>query len=179
MDHVASVSSGDSSASFAGLRTTTHTFDTKNVRQWGLPFNHVDAQSCALWHIPHNVHNHDLRDTCQPCRVLHHGISKLVKKATCVSADQKLARTSVCSNYPLKYLSLTSKAERVSKLSKERKNLAAKLSSVTHLDCDLNDKQHVELLEIVRSVNQSGGAITEELRSKGNQLLSDERYIPY
>ena len=42
-------------------------FDTKNVRQWGLPFNRIDAQSCALWHIPHNVHHpagDELRDTC-------------------------------------------------------------------------------------------------------------------
>lgn len=152
-------------------------FDTKNVRHWGLPFNRIDAQSCALWHIPHNVHHpagHELRDTCQPCRVLHRDISKLVKKATNVSADQKLARTSVCSNYPLKYLSPTSKAERVSKLSKERKNFAAKLLSITHLDYDLNDKQHAEILEIVRSVNRRGSAVIEELCSKGDQLLSNE-----
>ena len=110
-------------------------FDTMNVCQWGLPFNRVDAQSCALWHIPHNVHHpagDELRDTRQPCCVLHLDISKLVKKATSVSVNQKLARTSVHSNYPLKYLSPTSKAEHVSKLSKECKSLATKLSAGTH-----------------------------------------------
>ena len=73
----------------------------------------------------------------------------------------------------MKYLSLTSKAECASKLSKERKNLAAKLSAVTHLDYDLNDKQHAELFEIVRSVNQKG-SVTIKLCSQGDQLLSDE-----
>ena len=62
----------------------------------------------------------------------------------------------------------------MSKLSKERKNLAAKLSTVTHLDYDLNDEQHAELLEIVRSVNQKGSVTIEELCSKGDQLLSNE-----
>lgn len=62
----------------------------------------------------------------------------------------------------------------MSKLSKERKNLAAKLSSVTHLDYDLNDKQHTELIEIVHSMNRKGSVTIEELCSKGDQLLSNE-----
>lgn len=32
-------------------------FDTKNIRQWGLPFDHINAESCAFWHIPHNIHH--------------------------------------------------------------------------------------------------------------------------
>ena len=96
-------------------------FNTKNVRQRVLPFNRIDAQSCALWHIPHNIHHpngDELGDTCVPCRVLHRDITKLATNAACITSDQKLARTSVHSTYPLKYLSPKSKSERVSKLSK-------------------------------------------------------------
>ena len=88
--------------------------------------------------------------------------------------EQKIARTSVQSNYPIKYLSPASKSARVSKLSKERKNLAAKLSSVSSLDYDLNDKQHSELLEIVRSVNDKGSKVIDELCSRGYQLLGND-----
>ena len=120
-------------------------FETKNVRLWGLPFNRVDAQSCSLWHIPNNV-NHPagdkLRDTCRSCRLLNYDLNRLVERACDVSVEQKIARTSVQSNYPIKYLSPASKSVRVSKLSKERKNLTAKLSSVSNLEYDLNDKQH-------------------------------------
>lgn len=152
-------------------------FDTKNVHRWGMPFNRVDAQSCTLWHVPHNIHHpagDKLRDTCQPCRVLHHNICRLVEKAQAVTEEQKIARTSVQSNYPLKYLSPSSKEARISKLSKERKNLSAKLSSVVNLDYNLSDKQHAELLEIVRSVNCQGSKAIDELCSKGDTLLGEE-----
>jgi hypothetical protein len=110
-------------------------FDTNNLRQWGLPFNRIDAKSCALWHIPHNIHHpagSDLRDTCQPCRLLHRDITKLIEIAAPVSSAQKLSRKSVHSNYPLKYLSPTSKVERVSKLSKERKQPSCPLSQISN-----------------------------------------------
>ena len=57
-----------------------------------------------------------------------------------------LDRKSIHSNYPLKYLSPASKAECVSKLSKEQKNLATKLS---HFRLKLNDKHHSQLLDLV------------------------------
>ena len=48
-------------------------------------------------------------------------------------------------------------------MSKEQKNLAARLCSVTDHDYDL---KHTELLEIVRSVNQKSSTAIEELCSK-------------
>jgi hypothetical protein len=152
-------------------------FDTKNVRRWGIPFNRIDALSCVLWHVPNNVHHpagDQLRDICQPCRVLHYDICKLTEKAQTVTMDQKVARTSVQSNYPLKYLSPSSKEARISKVAKERKNLAAKLSSVVNLDYNLSDKQHAELLQIVRTVNRQGSKAVDELCSRGDQLLGEE-----
>ena len=59
-------------------------------------------------------------------------------------------------------------------MSKERKNLAAKLSSVVSLDYNLNDKQHTELLQIVRTVNHQGSKAIDELCSRGDKLLGEE-----
>ena len=58
-------------------------------------------------------------------------------------------------------------------MSKERKNLAAKLSSVVSLDYNLNDKQHTQL-QIVRTVNHHGSKAIDELCSRGDQLLGEE-----
>ena len=110
-------------------------FHAKNLRQWGIPFHRIDATSCEMWHIPHNIHHptgDKLRDTCQPCRLLHHDIRKLAEKASSLSDEQKIARTSVQSNYPMKYLSPTSRSQRVRKVCKDRQNLAAKLAKVAH-----------------------------------------------
>ena len=33
-------------------------FQTKNLREWGIPFtNRVDSKLCELWHVPSNVHH--------------------------------------------------------------------------------------------------------------------------
>lgn len=49
--------------------------------------------------------------------------------------------------------------------------MAAKLSKVAHFDCDISDKQHTELLELVRSVNKEGSKAIEELCAEGDHLL--------
>ena len=149
-------------------------FETKNLRRWGIPFGRIHALSCSLWHIPNNTHHptgESLQDTCQPCRVLHHDISKLVEKASSLTEAQKMARTSVQSKYPMKYLSPTSRAVRVSKVCKDRQNLAAKLSHVAHFDCDVSDKQHSELLDLVWSINKNGSKAINELCSEGEKIL--------
>ena len=81
-------------------------FETKNVKR-------VDSELCMLWHVPNNTHHptgDELRDVCQPCRLLQHDISRLVMKATSTSVGRKIGRKSIHSNYPLKYLSPASKA---------------------------------------------------------------------
>ena len=101
---------------------------------------------CHLWHVPHNV-NHptgdELQDTCKKCRLLHHDITKLIMEADS-APERKLARIPITI---MKYLSPASRIERVSKLSKDRKNLASKLSYIRGLEYNLKDKQHAELLE--------------------------------
>ena len=152
-------------------------FDTKNLRRWGIPFNRIDALSCVLWHVPHNIHHptgDKLRDTCHPCRVLHRDICKLVEKAQTVTVEQKVARTSVQSNYPLKYLSPSSKGAWISKVSKEQMNLAAKLSSY---ELGLWSQHHAELLQMVCTINHEGRKAIDELCSRGDQLLREENNL--
>lgn len=69
-------------------------FDTKNLRRWGISFDRIDDQSCLLWHVPNNTYHPTgdrLRDSCQPCRVLHYGVLKLAEKASSLTEAQKLA----------------------------------------------------------------------------------------
>ena len=58
-------------------------FKTKNLREWGSPFNRLDSTSCELWHRPNNSRHpagDPLRDTCSKCRLLQHDINSLVAK---------------------------------------------------------------------------------------------------
>lgn len=151
-------------------------FKTKNLRQWGSPFDRLDSASCDLWHRPNNSHHPQgdpLRDTCLKCRLLQHDINSLVTKAQALTDEQKCLRTTVESKYPLKYLSPASQAVRMSRVCKDRSKMAAKLAKVEHFDVDVNDKQHTELLELVRSINTSGNEAIEELCSEGDHVLGE------
>ena len=151
-------------------------FQTKNLRQWGIPFNRLDSSSCELWHIPNNTHHpagDKLRDTCYKCRLLQHDINSLAVKAQALPEEQKLLRVSVQSNYPIKYLSPASRAVRMNRVCRDRSKMVAKLAKVAHFDVDINDKQHTELLELVRSINNDGNEAIDELCSEGDCLLGD------
>lgn len=63
----------------------------------------------------------------------------------------------------------------MSKIRKDKKNLASKISdSIRGLECNLKDKQHAELLEIVKAVNKTGSHVIEELCLEGDRLLNEE-----
>ena len=106
-------------------------FKTKNLREWGEPFNRLDSNSCLLWHLPSNNCRPTgdlLQNACAPCKRLQFDIDMLVKRARSTSDVKKATRTL---NYPMKYLSPRSKAIRISRNTKERKNLRAKVSALT------------------------------------------------
>ena len=79
---------------------------------------------------------------------------------------KKLARLDVSSNYPMQYLSPVCAQKQVSRLSKERKNLDA----LKPYECDLNDKQHSELLRVVTAISKDSCAV-EQLCSETNMFL--------
>ena len=152
-------------------------FKTKNLREWGLPFNRMDALKCMLWHVPSNAkhpHGSPLRDTCTPCRRLTHDIRQLVQKSENVD---RLSRLRPDSNYPLKYLSPESQMRRVSRIAKDRRNLAAKLAGCNRFTCEMNDKQHDELLETVRAIHQRDSKVIEEIYSRGDDFGEENNIL--
>lgn len=152
-------------------------FSTKNLRQWGMPFGRHDSKCCLLWHIPGNNKRStgdSLRDACAHCKRLHHDIDQLQKKVQGLSEGKVLSRSSRSSNYPIKYLSPKSKSTRLARISNDRKNLNAKLSALAPYNCDLKDKQHTELLQLVSLIHKNGSQVIEELCSQGDRALGQE-----
>ena len=133
-----------------------------------------------MWHIPNNLHSPTgsiLRDTCAHCKKLHHQINQLVERAVSTSDEKKMSRTSVSSNYPLKYLSAPSKNSRITKITTERKSLSIKLSTVT-FDCCLKDKQHTELLHLITAIEKHNGSkIIEDLCAEGDRILGESNVL--
>lgn len=44
-------------------------------------------------------------------------------------------------------------------------------------NCDFKDKQHAELLQLVRSIHNNGSRIVEELCNQGDQILGQEQNL--
>ena len=49
--------------------------------------------------------------------------------------------------------------------------MAAKISKVMHFHCDVSDKQHSELLELVCSINKNGSKAIDELCAEGDRVI--------
>ena len=144
-------------------------FKSKNLREWGLPFNRMDSQDCLLWHLPNNIKHPQgdpMRDACVSCRRLLHDIQQLAVNG---EGANRLARLRPDSNYPLKFLSPESRALRVSRIAKDRQNLSAKLAH-SPLIYNIADKQHHELLNTVRAIHEKGSKAVEQLCSRGDVL---------
>lgn len=156
-------------------------FKTKNLREWGIPFTRADSQMCLLWHLPNNEkypHGDKLRDVCTACRRLSHDIRQLLQKSKIVPECKKESRLHVSSNYPLKYLSPDSRAARVARITKDRKNLSAKLAATpTHFNFNVNDKQHCEILDLVQAIEKKGSKTVEELCSQGDAVLGQDNNL--
>ena len=149
-------------------------FKTKNLPSY---FNRMDAQKSLLWHIPNNTkhpHGDPLQDVCTPCRRLIHDIWQLAQKSEGVN---RLSRIRTDSNYPLKHLSPESRAWRVSRMTRERKNLAAKLARCNQSSFEVNDKQHHKLFETVRAIHRKDSQAIEQLCSRGDAFGKENNCV--
>lgn len=62
------------------------------------------------------------------------------------------------------------------RLSRVRKNLQAKVNALKPYECDLNDKQHNELLRIVSSIGKDSLAI-QQLCAEADEVLGVENNL--
>ncbi len=123
-------------------------FQTKNIREWGSPFNIKFSASCYQWHVPNNVKQQPdsiAYNCCNPCKLLIHRINRLAMLANATTEAQKMARTLPSSKYPLTKLSPVSQKVRMKKVMVERKNFAQKLKKLEPFDCEVSEKQDAEL----------------------------------
>ena len=154
-------------------------FKTKHLHDWGEPFNRLDSDTCELWLIPNNsrqLPTNVLYNACKACKQLHHDIQQLVKRSATTSDAQKQARTLPSSNYGLKYLSPASQKCRVSRIIQEKKCLNVKVQSLEPFNCDLSDKQHAEMLMLVKELNKNSKAI-RELCDDGDKILGTDNNL--
>lgn len=139
-------------------------FKTKHLVQWGPPFERLFSDGCSLWHIPNNCQQSpesNVFDCCKACKLLQHDINQLERRANATTDLQKSARTFSSSKYPLSKLSPASQKKRVSNVTAERKILVRKLKRLKPYDCNVSDKQHHQLLELVTSVHNNGTKVIQ------------------
>ena len=155
-------------------------FRTKNLVEWGAPFNQKFSSSCSRWHIPNNSRqavDSCSYNCCKHCKKLLHDIQQLVHRSEQTTEVQKLARTLPSSNYPLSKLSPASQKKRVTKVIEERKNLVQKLNKLQPFECYINDRQHNELIQLVSAIQIKGSATINQLISEGESMLGADSNI--
>ena len=77
-------------------------------------------------------------------------------------------------NYPLSKLSPASQKKRIAKVIEERKYLAQKLNKLQPFDCNINDCQHEELLQLVSGIQSKGSATVNQLITEAEQVLGPD-----
>ena len=147
-------------------------FKTKHLIEWGLPFSRKFSDHCSLWHVPNT-----LGTCCAACKLLQHDIKVLAQRADGTTESQKRARTLPNSKYPLSKLSPASQKRRVASTIVERKNLMRKVSRLQPFNCDVSDKQHDELMQLVMSVSKSGSKVIQELIDEGDHILGENNLL--
>ena len=152
-------------------------FKTKNLRQWGEPFNRMVSANCSQWHIPNNTQQPQDSIAFDCCKSLLHDINQLAQRVATTSDAQRVIRTLPTSNYPLSKLSPASHKSRVANIIIDRKNLTRKLNRLAPFDCDVGDKQSAELLQLVSSVHKNGSKVINELIEEGSHVLGEENLL--
>ena len=155
-------------------------FSTKNLKRWGPPFNRMFSSKCVQWHVPNNVQQSPSSvayDCCKPCKQLLHDIKQLEKRSEAVSDTQRVMRTLPSSNYPLSKLSPVSQKARIANMTMERNSLVRQLKQLTPFECDVSDKQHSELLQMVALIHKKGTKVIDQLIEEGKHFLGEDSVL--
>lgn len=151
-------------------------FTTKNLVVWKEPFNRRFSAKCSQWHLPNNAKqtsDSTAFDCCKQCKQLLHYIRQLQQNTEKISTPLRLSRLSTGSNYPISKLSPASQSTRLAKKDEQRKQSIKKLKKFDKYTCDVSDKQHSEILQLVSSVKDSKAV--QELIAEGDRVLGEEQ----
>ena len=108
---------------------------------------------------------------CKPCKQLIHDIRQLQRKSDKVTTPIRAYRLSASSKYPISKLSPASQTIRLTNIRQERKQTNKKLKKLDKYDCNISDKQHTEILQIVSSMKDSKAV--HELIAEGDRILGE------
>ena len=143
-----------------GIRNypTSIRFQTKNLVVWNEPFHRRVSSNCAQWHVPNNIkqaRSSSGFNCCKSCKQLIHYISQLQERTEIVSTPTRLHCVTASSNYAISRLSPASQKIRRGNVAEERKQCIKKLRGLDKYQCDISDKQHAEIMQLVSTVNNS------------------------
>ena len=100
------------------------TCNTKTTRRWGLPFNRVDHQECALWlkvtRSPWSTSSQVQLQRCEKCTKLIKYVKRAEKRKKLVTPEQRAERLLPSSKCPLRYLSPADLKIRRRNIAKEK-----------------------------------------------------------
>ncbi len=151
---------------------TQLTFECKNARKWGFPFNRIDHTQCELWYHVHTDLGRIKREpTCEKCSQLLRYCKVQLKRRAKVTPAQKAKRTLPSSTCNLRYLSPASKRVRLQRRSMESFQSRRKLQSLKYRKYDVNpnDATHSELLRLVAEIQHSSPEKLEELLTEADR----------
>jgi len=123
-------------------------FHHKQVNNSASPFQLVDALRCFRWYkLPKNAKLQQQESNeviCSACKKLLRDIEHQKKRSSLVSPKTRANRQAANFNYPQKFLSPASSAERKKNVQTERTKDKAKLAKYCKHDVQLDDSQHEE-----------------------------------
>lgn len=149
-------------------------FNTKNLVVWSEPFNRRFSVNCSQWHVPNNAQQTPGSagfDCRKPCKQLIHDIRQLQRKFEKVTTPVRAHRLTASSKYPISKLSPASQTVRLTNIRQERKQSNKKLKKLDKYDCNISDKQHTEILQLVSSMKDSKAV--HELIAEGDRILGE------
>ena len=142
------------------------TFDCKNVRKWGFPFNRMDHIDCVMWfqRPPDSTINR-----CGKCRDLGYYLKKEVQRRKSVTPERKARRVLPSSKYPISKLTPVSQRTRIDSIRKARSKLQLKVkSSQKLLETSVNNVTHGELIELVSKIQRTSKDQLERLMAEAD-----------
>lgn len=148
------------------------TFEIKQVRKWNSPFTRIDHRECRLWFRPKHIPACNLKYSmaCDKCMKLRHYVSTELKRRASVTPEVKAQRVLPTSNYPITYLTPTSKTKRLMLTIKEQKTAQHRLKQYQEYDINVGEATSSELLAMVSHIQQKTKKKLEDILAEADSV---------